>query len=102
MTAILIICLIRLSRIWSASIRRRKRMASRKAVREFIELMKKRAELTARKFPFTPSENRDVAMGQISICYELADRAKSALDAKASFATDAEANRIRKEVAAMK
>ena len=39
----------------------------------FIEIMRKRAELTARKFPFTPSENRDVAMGQISITGWLID-----------------------------
>ena len=60
------------------------------------------AELAARTFVRTPAEYRDMAAGQISICYELADGAKSALDAKASFATDAEANRIRKEVSAMK
>ena len=70
--------------------------------KEFIEAMKKRAELAARTFVRTPAEYRDMAAGQISICYELADGAKSALDAKASFATDAEANRIRKEVADMK
>ena len=64
-------------------------------------LMKKRAELTARKFPFTPSENRDVAMGQISICYEMVDGAKSALDAANPDDKEAEARRIRKEVAAM-
>ena len=69
---------------------------------QFIDAMKKRAEIAARTFIRTPAEYRDMAAGQISICYELADRAKSALDAKASFATDAEANRIRKEVAAMK
>ena len=67
----------------------------------FIEIMKKRAELTARKFPFTPSENRDVAMGQISICYELADGARAALGAANPDDKEAEAQRIRKEVAAM-
>ena len=67
----------------------------------FIEIMKKRAELTARKVPFTPSENRDVAMGQISICYELADGAKTALGAANPDDKEAEAQRIRKEVAAM-
>ncbi len=69
---------------------------------QFIDAMKKRAEIAARTFVRTPAEYRDMAAGQISICYELADGAKSALDAKASFATDAEANRIRKEVADMK
>ena len=69
---------------------------------QFIDAMKKRAEIAARTFIRTPAEYRDMAAGQISICYELADRAKSALDAKASLATDAEVNRIRKEVAAMK
>ncbi len=69
---------------------------------QFIDAMKKRAEIAARTFVRTPAEYRDMAAGQISICYELADGAKSALDAKASFATDAEANRIRKEVSAMK
>ena len=67
----------------------------------FIEIMRKRAELTARKFPFTPSENRDVAMGQISICYELADGARAALGAANPDDKEAEAQRIRKEVAAM-
>ena len=67
----------------------------------FIEIMKKRAELTARKFPFTPSENRDVVMGQISICYELADGARAALGAANPDDKEAEAQRIRKEVAAM-
>ena len=69
---------------------------------QFIDAMKKRAEIAARTFVRTPAEYRDMAAGQISICYELADGAKSALDAKVSFATDAEANRIRKEVADMK
>lgn len=68
----------------------------------FIEAMKRRAEITARMFVHQPPELRDMAAGQISICYELADRAKSALDARASQATDAEADRIRKEVAAMR
>ena len=59
------------------------------------------AELTARKFPFTSSENRDVAMGQISICYEMVDGAKAALGAANPDDKEAEARRIRKEVAAM-
>ena len=69
---------------------------------QFIALMKKRAELTARKFPFTSPENRDVAMGQISICYEMVDGAKSALDAANPDDKEAEALKIRREVAAMK
>ena len=68
---------------------------------QFIALMKKRAELTARKFPFTPSENRDVAMGQISICYEIVDGAKAALGAANPDDKEAEARRIRKAVASM-
>lgn len=69
---------------------------------KFIEAMKKRGEIASRMFVRTPPEYRDMAAGQISICYELADGVKAALDAKASFATEEEANRIRKEVAAMK
>ena len=69
---------------------------------QFIDAMKKRAEIASRVFVRTPPEYRDMAAGQISICYELADGVKAALDAKSSFATDEEANRIRKEVAAMK
>lgn len=68
----------------------------------FIEAMKKRAEMASRMFIRTPPELRDMEAGQISICYELADGAKAALVAKGSYATDVEANRIRKEVAAMR
>ena len=69
---------------------------------QFIDLMKKRAEIAARVFVRTPPEYRDMAAGQISICYEMADGVKAALAAKPSFATEEEADRIRKEVAAMK
>lgn len=67
---------------------------------EFLYAMQKRAELTTRAYASTPVENRDVAMGQISICYELADGMKSALDAAISEAKEKEANRIRKEAPA--
>lgn len=70
--------------------------------KKFAEMMRLRAELTARSYAMTPKENREMAMGQISICYELADGATSALSAPGSYATDAEVERIRKEVADMK
>ena len=63
---------------------------------EFIAAMQKRAELTTRQLPSLPVANRDMATGQISICYELADGAKSALDAAISEAKEREADRIRK------
>lgn len=63
---------------------------------EFIAAMKKRAELTTRQLPSLPVANRDMATGQISICYELADGAKAALEAAISEAKEREANRIRK------
>lgn len=69
---------------------------------KFIEAMKKRAEIATRSVLHLAPEFRDMAMGQISICYELADGAKSALAAKSSLATEEEANRIRMEVSAMK
>ena len=63
---------------------------------EFIAAMQKRAELTTRQLPSLPVANRDMATGQISICYELADGAKAALDAAISEAKEREADRIRK------
>lgn len=63
---------------------------------EFIAAMKKRAELTTRQLPSLPTANRDMATGQISICYELADGAKAALDAAISEAKERAANKIRK------
>ena len=63
---------------------------------EFIAAMQKRAELTTRQLPSLPTANRDMATGQISICYELADGAKSALDAAISEAKERAANKIRK------
>ena len=63
---------------------------------EFIAAMQKRAELTTRTLPATPVANRDMAVGQISICYELADGAKSALDAAISEAKERAANGTRK------
>lgn len=67
---------------------------------EFIYAMQKRAELTTRAYASTPVENRDMAMGQISICYELADGAKAALEVAISEAKEREAAKIRKEVPA--
>lgn len=69
---------------------------------DFVSAMKGRAEIAVRMLPRLPVENRGMATGQISICYELADRAKAALAASSPLATEDEANRIRKEVAAMK
>ena len=63
---------------------------------EFIAAMQKRAELTTRTLPATPVANRDKAFGQISICYELADGAKSALDAAIAEAKERAADRTRK------
>lgn len=63
---------------------------------EFIAAMQKRAELTTRQLPSLPTANRDMATGQISICYELADGAKTALDAAISEAKERAANKIRK------
>ena len=63
---------------------------------EFIAAMQKRAELTTRQLPSLPTANRDMATGQISICYELADGAKAALDAAISEAKERAANKIRK------
>lgn len=77
-------------------------LAATGRAQEFIDAMKKRAEIAARTFVRTPSEFRDMAAGQISICYELADGAKAALDAKSSFATEEEVTKIRQEISAMK
>ena len=63
---------------------------------EFIAAMQKRAELTTRQLPSLPTANRDMATGQISICYELADGAKAALDAAISEAKERAANTTRK------
>lgn len=67
---------------------------------EFIYAMTKRAELTTRNYASTPVENRDMAMGQISICYELVDGAKAALEAALSEAKEREAQKTRKEATA--
>ncbi len=67
---------------------------------EFIYAMQRRAEAVTRSFATTPPDNRDMAMGQISICYELADGAKAALDAAISEAKERAADRIRKEAEA--
>jgi len=67
---------------------------------EFVAAMRKRAELVTRNFPQIPVANRDMAMGQISICYELADGAKAALEAAISEAKEKAAARTRKEAAA--
>ena len=67
---------------------------------EFIYAMMKRAELTSRTYASTPVENRDMAMGQISMCYELVDGAKAALEAARAEAKERAAQKTRKEAAA--
>ena len=66
---------------------------------EFIAAMQKRAELTTRQLPSIPVANRDMAVGQISICYELSDGAKAALEAALSEAKEREAAKTRKDAA---